>query len=154
MAAHEADETVRSARAMPAVEECAQHVVQVGARRSAEGGRVRDGAERSDGGESDHGRGRNQKIAQDPPRGGDRVREARARRHSGWGAPPGVVGYCAVRADPHQAVHEGPGVPRGIVRGFVLALSDHPRSHAVFREIVGNYNRKVADSQNIKMDKT
>ena len=49
MAAHEADETVRSARAMPDVEECAQHLVQVGARRSAEGGRVRDGAERSDG---------------------------------------------------------------------------------------------------------
>ena len=68
------------------------------------------------------GRGRNQKIAQDPPRGGDRVREARARRHSGLGALPGFVGYGAVGADPHQAVHEGPGVPRGIVRGFVLAL--------------------------------
>ena len=75
-----------------------------------------------DGGESDHGRGRNQKLAQDPPRGGDRVREARARRHSVWGALPGVVGYGAVGADPHQSVHECPGVPRGIVRGFVLAL--------------------------------
>ena len=48
MAAHDADETVRSARAMPDVEECAQHVVQVGARRSAEGGIVRDGADRRD----------------------------------------------------------------------------------------------------------
>ena len=87
-----------------------------------------------DGGESDHGRDHNQKIAQSPPRGGDRVREARARRHSGWGALPGVVGYGAVGADPHQAVHEGPGVPRGIVRGFVLALADHPRAHAGIRE--------------------
>ena len=48
MVSHGADETVRSARATPDVEECAQHVVQVGARRSAEGGSVRDGAGRSD----------------------------------------------------------------------------------------------------------
>ena len=49
MVAHGASETVRSARAMPDVEERAQHLVQVGARRSAEGGIVRYGAERSDG---------------------------------------------------------------------------------------------------------
>ena len=93
MAAHEADGTVRSARAMPDVEECAQHLVQVGARRSAEGGRVRDGAERSD--VASYPRCRacclrkfqlipKDKIAQDAPRGGDRVRVARARRHGDW----------------------------------------------------------------------
>ena len=38
-----------------------------------------------DGCESDHGRDPNQKIAEDPPRGGDRVREARGRRENGGG---------------------------------------------------------------------
>ena len=93
MVAHGADETVRSARAMPDVGECAQHVVQVGARRSAEGGRVRDGAERSDGASYPRCRAcclrkfqliPMDKIAQDAPRGGDRVRVARARRHGDW----------------------------------------------------------------------
>ena len=93
MVAHEADGTVRSARTMTDVEECAQHVVQVGARRSAGGGRVRDGAERSD--VASYPRCRacclrkfqlipNDKVAQDAPRGGDRVRVARARRHGDW----------------------------------------------------------------------
>ena len=93
MAAHEADETVRSARAVPDVEECAQQLGQVGARRSAEGAIVRDGAERSD--VSSYPRCRacclrnfhlipHEKLAQYAPRGGDRVRVARARRHGGW----------------------------------------------------------------------
>ena len=93
MGAHEADETVRSARAMPDVEECAQHVVQVGARRSAEGGRVRDGAERSDVASYPRCRAcclrkfpRNleEKIAEHASRGGARVRVGRARRHGDW----------------------------------------------------------------------
>ena len=86
-----------------------------------------------DGCESDHGRDPNQKIAQGPPRGGDRVREARARRHSDWGYLPGSACYGAVGADPHQAVDGGPGVPRDIVRGFVPALSVRPRARAGIR---------------------
>ena len=93
MVARAADETVRSARAMPDVEECAQHLVRVGARRSAEGGRVRDGAERSD--VASYPRCPAfclrkfqlipiDKIAHDAPRGGDRVRVSRARRHGDW----------------------------------------------------------------------
>ena len=93
MAAHEADGTVRSARAMPDVEECAQQLVQVGARRSAEGGIVRDGADRSDVASNPRCRAcclrkfqliPNYKIAQAAPRGGDRVRVSSARRHGGW----------------------------------------------------------------------